>query len=85
MKIHISSKLTQYLINIFKIRFLMRNCLKYVQQCKNGIFKKTCWETIVPYSDMWISPQYFVNIGSLGNPQIPDAGPFYLPNLKIGM
>ena len=42
MKIHISSKLTQYLINVFKMAFPMRNCLNYVQQCQNGIFKKTC-------------------------------------------
>ena len=55
MKIHISSKLTQYLLNIFKTRFLMRNCLKYEQQCQNGIFKKTCRATTVPYSVMWIS------------------------------
>ena len=23
------------------MRFLMRNCLKYAQQCQNGIFKKS--------------------------------------------
>ena len=39
-KIHISSKLTQYLRNILKTRFLMRNCLKYAQKCQNGIFRK---------------------------------------------
>ena len=33
----------------------MRNCLKYTQQCENGIFKKTCQATMVPYSVMWIS------------------------------
>ena len=73
MKIHISSKLTQYLINIFKMRSLMINCLKYAQQCQNGIFKKTCRATTVPYSDMWISHRYNVNIESTGNPLIPDA------------
>ena len=72
------------------MRFLMRNCLKYAQQCQNGIFKITCRATTVPYSDMWISPRYFVNIGSMGNPLIPDAEihalqPFYLLNLKIDM
>ena len=86
MKIHISSKLTQYLINIFKKRFLIKNCLKYAQQCHNGIFKKTCRATTVPYSVMWISPRYFVHIGNIGNPLIADAEmPFYLLNLKIGM
>ena len=69
---------------------LMRNCLKYAQQCQNGIFKKTCRATTVPYSVMWISPRYYVHIGSMGNPLIPDAGkhalpPFYSLNLKIGM
>ena len=44
---------------------------------------------MVPYSFMWISPQYYVQIGSTGNPLIPDAEHalrlFYLLNLKIGM
>ena len=58
----------------------MRNCLKYVQQCQNGIFKKTCQATTLPYSDMWISPRY-VHIGSMRNPLIPTpkntlCGPF---------
>ena len=44
MKMHISSKLTEYLINIFKMRLPMRNCLKYVKQCQNDFFKKTCQE-----------------------------------------
>ena len=66
------------------------NCLKYPQQCQNGIFKKTCRATTVPYSVMWISPQYIVNIGSMGNPLIPDAKKnalrlFYWLNLKIGL
>ena len=46
----------------------------------------------MPYSVMWISPRYYVNIniGSVGNPLIPDAEkhalrPFYSLNLKIGM
>ena len=75
MKIHISSKLTQYLTNTFKMRFLMKNCLKYAQQCQNGIFKKTCRETTVPYSAMRISSPYYVHIGSMGNPVwgIPDS------------
>ena len=62
MKIHLSLKLTQYLINIFKMRFLMRNFLKYAHQCQNGIFKKTCRTTTVPYSVMWISPQYLYTL-----------------------
>ena len=49
MKIHLTSKLTEYLTNnIFKMRFLMRNNIKYAQQCKNGIFEKTCRATTVP-------------------------------------
>ena len=48
----------------------MINCLKYAQQCQNGIFKKMCQATTVPYSVMWISPRYYVN---MGNPLIPDA------------
>ena len=91
MEIHISSKLTQYLINIFKVRFLMRNCLKYAQQCQNEIFKKPVGQQRYPMQlVMWISPRYFVHIGSMGNPLIPDAEihalrPFYLLNLKVGM
>ena len=72
------------------MRFPMSNCLKYAQQCQNGIFKKTCGATTVPYSVMWLFPQYFVHIGSIGNPRISDAEkhawqPFYLLNLKMGM
>ena len=68
----------------------MRNCLKYVQQCQNEFFKKTCRATTVPDSFMWISPRYYVNIASIGIPLIPDAEkhalwPFYLLNLSIGM
>ena len=55
------------------MRFLVKNCLKYAQQCQNGIFKKMCRATRVPYSVMCISPQLGVNIGSMGNPLIPDA------------
>ena len=47
------------------MRFLIRNCLKYAQQCQNGLFKKICWATTVliqlggsPLSTMevWESP-----------------------------
>ena len=55
------------------MRFLMKNCLKYAQQCQSGILKKMCQATTVPYSVMWISPRYYVNILSIGNPLIPDA------------
>ena len=53
-------------------------------------FKKMCQATTVPYSVMWISPQYYVNIGSMGNPLLPNAEkpalrPFYSLNFKIGM
>ena len=48
MKIYLSSKLTKYLTNIFKMGFLMRNSIKYAQQCQNGIFEKTCRATTVP-------------------------------------
>ena len=72
------------------MRFLMKNCLKYAQQCQNGIFKKTCRETTVPYSVMRIPSRYYVHIGSMGNPLIPDSEkhalqPFYSLNSKIGM
>ena len=72
------------------MRFLMKSCLKYAQQCQNGIFKKTCRATTVPYAVMWIFPRFCVHIGSMGNPLIPDAEkhalwPIYSLNLKIGM
>ena len=51
----------------------MRNCLKYAQQCQNGIFEKTCQATMVSNSVMWISPRYYVHNESMGNPLIPDA------------
>ena len=35
------------------MRFPMINCLKYAQQCQNGIYKKMCQATMVPYSVMW--------------------------------
>ena len=41
------------------------NCLKYAQQCQNGISMKTCKTTTVPYSV--ISPRHYVNTGSMGN------------------
>ena len=67
----------------------MINCLKYAQKCQSGIFKKICQETMVPYSVMWISPRYYVNILSMGNPRTPDAkkhfAAFYSVNLKIGI
>ena len=93
MKNYISSKPTQYLINIFKTRFLLRNCVKYALQCQNGIFKKRCRATTVPYPFMWISPLYYVHNGSSENPYTtltPDAEkhallPFYSLNSKIGM
>ena len=66
------------------MRFPMINCLKYAQLCKNGIFMKTCRVTTVSYSVMWISHRYYVNIGSMGNPLIPnpeknDLWPFLRP------
>ena len=39
----------------------MINCLKCAQQCQLGIFKKMCRATTVPYSVMWVSPQFVVN------------------------
>ena len=48
MKINLTSKLTQYLTNIFKMGFLMGNCIKDAEQCQNGIFEKTCRATTVP-------------------------------------
>ena len=72
------------------MRFLMRNCLRYAQQCQNGIFKKMCRATTVPYLVMRISPGNYVNIGSKVNPLIPDIEkqtwpPFYSQNSKIGL
>ena len=72
------------------MRFLLRNCLKYAQQCQNGFFKKTCQATMVPYSVMWISPRYYAHNRSMGNPLIPDTAkhtlrPFYSLNSKISM
>ena len=58
------------------MRFLMINCLKYAQQCQNEIFKNMSQATTVPYSVMWISPRYYVNILSMCNPLIPDACEF---------
>ena len=61
------------------MRFLMINCLKYAQQCQIGIFKKILRifgifrATTVHHSVMCISPRYYVNIVSIGNPLIPDA------------
>ena len=79
MKIHISFKLTQYLINIFKMRFLMINCSKYVRysNAKMKLLRKRVGQQrYPPYSVMWISPRCYVNILSMGNPLIPDAGEF---------
>ena len=72
------------------MRFLMRNCLKYEQQCHNGILKKTCWATTVPNSVMRISPRYCVSNKYGKSPNTPDAKkqalqPFYSLNSKIGM
>ena len=38
-------------------------------------FKKMFWATTVPCSVMWISPRYYVNILTLGNPliHVPNA------------
>ena len=69
MKIHLTSK--QHLTNIFKMRFLMRNWLKYAQQCQNGIFEKMLGNNgtlTVKYG----SPHY-IHIEVLGIPLITDA------------
>ena len=47
-KIRMVFKLTQYLTNFYEMRFLMKNYLKYILQCKNGIFEKTCRATRYP-------------------------------------
>ena len=71
------------------MRSPMRNCLKYVQQCQNGFFKKTCFATTVPYSVMWIPldnrPMYTLEVW--GIPIISDVEkyvlrPIYSVNLK---
>ena len=43
-----SLKLKRYLTNIYEIRFLMKNSLKYTLQCQNGFFQETCRATMVP-------------------------------------
>ena len=49
MKIQITSKLTQYFTNIFKIRFLVINCLKiHVNSNAKMEYLKTCRATMVP-------------------------------------
>ena len=56
------------------MRFPMRNCLKYIQQCQNGIFKKICRATTVTYSVIHVDlPSIFTHIESMGNPLIPEA------------
>ena len=40
---------------------------------KMEFLRKKCRATTVPYSVMWISPRYYVNILSMGDPLIPDA------------
>ena len=76
------------------MKFPMINCLKYSQQCQNGIFKKTCRATRVPYSASYVDlPLIMIlcaHIGSIGNPLMTDANkhalrPFYSLNLNIGM
>ena len=67
------------------MRFLMKNCFKYAQQCQNEIFKKTC--RAKPYSVLWISPRYYVLNGSMVKTLIPDTEkhalrPFYFAELK---
>ena len=37
----------------------MRNCLKYAQQCQNGIFEKMCQATMVSLF-RYVSPRYYV-------------------------
>ena len=62
MKIHLTSKLTQYLTNLFKMRFLMRNSIKYVQQSQNGIFEKRVGQQRYPNQLYGSPPLYNVNI-----------------------
>ena len=53
------------------MRFLMINCLKYALQCQNEILRKYVQQQrYLILLFMWISPQYYVN---MGNPLIPDA------------
>ena len=64
------------------MRFLMRNFLKYMHSNAKMEFLRKRVGPTVPYSVMWISPRYFVHIGSMGNPLTADAEihgllPFY--------
>ena len=89
MKIHLTSKLTQYLTNIFKMRFLMRNSIKYSQQCQNGIFEQnmSCNNgTLTNYMDL---PLYIIYTLKYRDSPITDADkhalrPCYSLDLKIG-
>ena len=71
------------------MRFLMRNCLKYVHcgNAKMEFFRKPVLQQRYQSTVMLISPRLYVHIGSMGNPLIPDAEkhafrPFYSLNLK---
>ena len=63
MKVHINSKVTQYL----KIRFINGNCFKYSQQCRNGIFEKMVGQQRYT-NQLYGSPLDIIHIEAWGSP-----------------
>ena len=45
---NMASTLAQNLSNIYEMRLLMRNCLKYARNAKMEFYKKECQTTMVP-------------------------------------
>ena len=89
MKIHLTSKITRYLTNIFKMRFLRRNCSKYAQHAKIEFLRKHVGQQRYPNQLYGSPPFYYVHIEIWGFPIITDADkhalqPWNLLDLKLG-
>ena len=48
MKLSLATKPTRYFTNIYELRFLLRNFLKYTHQCQNGVTENMCLPIMVP-------------------------------------
>ena len=71
MKIYVSSKLTQYLTNIFKMRFLMKNMHS---NAKMEFLRKRVWQQQYPIQlSLCGSPLDIIHSGRMGNTLIPDT------------
>ena len=83
MKIYVTSKLTQYIRNIFKIRFPVINCKNIHSNAKMEFWKKMCQATMLP-SVIWISLQHNVHIEIWESPNIyaDEFTDFYSLDLK---